>query len=433
MTPARWAALDVLRATRRGELADRALARALERVPPRERPWVQELVYGTFRLRGRIDSLLDRMVRRGIGSLDPDLLDVLRLGAYQLLEMGSVPVYAAVSQAVEMAKAIAGKGAGGLVNGVIHSLERRKDELPFPDFASDPVAHLASWGSHPEFLVARWVRAFGADGARALVEANNRRPSLYLRPIGLSPEDAARRLEEAGIASEPVPFAPDALRIPPPAGVSDVLDVVPAVVQDPAAGLVVRYAAVPTGAVVADLCAAPGGKTLGLAERAGYVAAADVSRERLARVEENARRLGVANVGVLVSDARWPAIAGADLVLVDVPCTGTGTFRRHPDGKWRIGPTDLAALVELQREILDAAAAVVRPGGVLVYSTCSLEREENQDQVDAFLDRHPGFVMEPPEPGTVEPRLLDEAGRLVVLPHELGVDGAFAARMRRSE
>lgn len=433
MTPARWAALDVLRATRRGELADRALARALERVPHRERPWIQELVYGTFRLRGRIDYLLDRLVRRGIASLDADILDVLRLGAYQLLEMDSVPVYAAVSQAVEMAKAIAGRGAGGLANGVLHSLQRQRDSLRFPDFEDDPVAHLASWGSHPEFLVARWVREFGAQGARALVEANNRRPSLYLRPIGLSPEDATRRLEEVGIASEPVPFAPDALHVPPPAGVREALDAVPAVVQDPAAGLVVRYAAVPNGVVVADLCAAPGGKTLGLAERAGYVAAADVSGDRLARVEENARRIGVSNVGFVVSDARWPALAGADVVLVDVPCTGTGTFRRHPDGKWRIGPTDLAALVELQREILDAAAEVVRPGGLLVYSTCSLEREENQDQVDAFLARHPGFIVEPPDAGTVDARLLDEVGRLVVLPQEWGVDGAFAARMRRSK
>lgn len=431
VTPARWAALDTLRAVREGELADRALARTLERVAPRERPWVQELVYGTFRLRGRLDWMLDRLVRRGIVSLEPDILDILRLGAYQLLEMGSVPVYAAVSQAVEMAKRVAGKGAGGLVNGVLQSLNRQAARLEFPDAERDPVEHLATWGSHPHWLVERWVARFGVDGARALVEANNSRPELYIRPIGIPAEEARERLGAAGIEAEPVAFAPDALRIPPPAGARDVLAVVPAVVQDPAAGLVTRYAAVPDGATVADLCAAPGGKALELAEHAEYVVAADVSFARMARVRENADRVGGLPLGLLVSDARWPAVRAVDLVLIDVPCTGTGTLRRHPDGKWRLAPTDLQALIELQREILDAAAAVVRPGGILVYSTCSLEPEENEAQVDAFLSRHPEFTPEPPPAGTVAVELLDAAGRLVVLPQALGVDGAFAARLRR--
>lgn len=430
-TPARWAALDALRAVRGGELADRALARVLERVTPRERPWVQELVYGTFRLRGRIDWMLDRLVRRGIASLDPDILDILRLGAYQLLEMGSVPVYAAVSQAVEMAKRVAGKGAGGLVNGVLQSLNRERDRIAFPDVADDPVGYLSTWGSHPRWLVERWVARFGPAGARELVEANNSRPELYIRPIRIPVDEARDRLRAAGIDAEHVPLVPDALRIPSPAGARDVLPVVPAVVQDPAAGLVTRYAAVPEGAIVADLCAAPGGKALGLAERARYVVAADVSYQRMARVRENADRIGGLSIGMLVSDARWPAVGEVDLVLVDVPCTGTGTLRRHPDGKWRVGPTDLPALVELQREILDAAARVVRPGGILVYSTCSLEPEENEAQVEAFLARHREFAPAPPPSGTVADELIDASGNLVVLPQALGVDGAFAARLRR--
>ncbi|HEX7118064.1 MAG TPA: 16S rRNA (cytosine(967)-C(5))-methyltransferase RsmB [Longimicrobiales bacterium] len=430
-TPARWAALDTLRAVRGGELADRALARTLERVAVRDRPWVQELVYGTFRLRGRIDWMLDRLVRRGIASLEPDVLDILRLGAYQLLEMGSVPAYAAVSQAVEMAKRVAGKGGGGLVNGVLQSLRRRRDALEFPAFGRDPVGHLSEWGSHPRWLVERWVDRFGAEGARRLVEANNARPELYIRAVCTTADDARARLEAAGIESEPVPFAPDALRIVPPAGAREALAVVPSVVQDPAAGSVVRYAAVPEGARVADLCAAPGGKAVALAERARSVVAADVSFARMARVRENAGRIGGLSVHGLVADARWPAVREADVVLVDVPCTGTGTLRRHPDGKWRLAPTDLSALAELQREILDAAAEVVRPGGLLIYSTCSLEPEENEGQVDAFLERHPEFVPAPPPAGTIAAELLDAAGRLVVLPQATGVDGAFASRLRR--
>jgi 16S rRNA (cytosine967-C5)-methyltransferase len=436
VTPARWAALDVLRAVRQGALADHALGRALERIPPRDRPWLQELVYGVLRLRGRLDALLDSLVRRGIASLDPDVLDTLRLGAYQLLEMGGVPPYAAVSQAVEMARAVAGKGAGALANGVLQSLNRKRERAPlidaFPTPDQDLLGYLSSWGSHPRWLVERWVRNFGGEGARALVEANNLRPELYLRPIGLDVATAMARLEGAGFGAEPVPFAPDALRLLPPAPVRDALAAVPAVVQDPAAGLVVRYAAVPPGARVADLCSAPGGKALALAGAgARYVAAADLSFARLERVRENAARVGSLPLGVLVADARHPPVRPLDAVLIDVPCTGTGTLRRHPDGRWRLGPGDLDALAALQREILDAAALCVRPGGLLIYSTCSLEPEENEEQVDAFLDRHPEFALEPPPEGALEPALLDPAGRLAVRPQTWGVDGAFAARMRR--
>jgi 16S rRNA (cytosine967-C5)-methyltransferase len=432
VTPARWAALDTLRAVRRGELADLALGRALERVSPRDRGWTQELVYGTLRLRGRIDYLLARFVRRGLDALEADVLDTLRLGAYQLLEMGSVPVYAAVSQAVEMAKAVGGRGAGGLVNGVLHALDRGWRDVEFPQFERDPIGHLVTWGSHPRWLVERWVARYGAEGARGLVEANNRRPELYLRPIGLSAGDAVERLEAVGIAAEPVPFAPDALRVPPPTTAIEALAVVPAVVQDPAAGLVVRYAAVPPGTRVADLCAAPGGKAVALAESAAYLVAADLSFGRLSRIRENVDRIGGLPVGPVVADARFPPIRPVDAVLVDVPCTGTGTLRRHPDGKWRLKPEDLEALTRLQREILEAAATRVAPGGLLIYSTCSLEREENEDQVGAFLERHPEFAPEPPPAGTVEAAMIGDTGQLIVLPQAWGVDGSFAARLRRN-
>lgn len=434
-TPARRAALDVLRSVRTGELADRALDGRLDRLPPRDRPWTQELVYGTLRLRGRLDHTLDRLVRRGIDSLEPDVLDVLRLGAYQLLEMGSVPAYAAVSQSVELAKAAGGRGADRLVNGVLQSLARRADEIEFASFEREPAAFLTTWGSHPRWLVERWIARYGADGAGKLVEANNRRPELFVRPIGLDRAAAVGRLAVAGIDAAPVGFAPDALRIEPPARATDALEAVPAIVQDPAAGLVVRYAAVPAGARVADLCAAPGGKAIALAESAGYVVASDVSRERMRRLEDNVARLGGdLPLGEVVADARRPPFRDAafDVVLLDVPCTGTGTFRRHPDARWRVRPGDLDGLVGLQRSLLDAAAGLVAPGGSLVYATCSLEPEENEDQVNAFLERHASFRPDRAEPADLEPDLVDADGRLRVLPQSHGVDGAFAARLRRT-
>lgn len=448
MTPARWAALEVLRAVRRGELADVALAAALDRLPPRDRPWVQELAYGTLRLRGRLDHLLGQLVHRGLESLHPDLLDILRLGAYQLLEMRSVPAYAAVSQAVEQARRAAGQGPARLANGVLQQLNRSlgnaeraasRDDVAahdvvygkFPDPESDPIAFLTTWGSHPRWIIERWLDNFGVTATRALVEANNRRPELYLRAIGMTAAEAAGRLAEAGIAAETLPFAHAALRLATPGALLDALRTVPAIVQDPAAGLVVDYAAVPAGARIVDLCAAPGGKALALAESAGYLAAADIGIRRIMRLRENLARLDRLPVGLVVADARQPPFRPVDAVLIDVPCTGTGTLRRHPDGRWRIGPDDLAALVALQRDILQAAARVVRPGGLLIYSTCSLEPEENEAQVDAFLHEHPDFTLEPPAPGTVAPELLDSVGRLTVRPQTTGVDGAFAARLRR--
>ncbi|HST59152.1 MAG TPA: RsmB/NOP family class I SAM-dependent RNA methyltransferase, partial [Longimicrobium sp.] len=293
-----------------------------------------------------------------------------------------------------------------------------------------PVAHLESWGSHPRWLVQRWIARWGRDDARALVKADNLRPELYIRPLGITAEDARARLAEAEIEAETVDFAPDSLRILPPATAAQALATVPAVVQDPSAALVVRYADVPEGATVIDLAAAPGGKAMGLAERAGHVAAADMSLRRMGRVVQNAERLGWGGrVGAVVADGRRPPFRAVDAVLLDAPCTGTGTFRRHPDGRWRVTEDDLAALVRLQDQLLAAAAGLVKPGGLLVYSTCSLEREENELRIETFLAGRPGWTLEPS--GAVDGALLDEAGHLCVLPQRQGVDGSFAARLRR--
>jgi 16S rRNA (cytosine967-C5)-methyltransferase len=430
LTPGRLTALGVLRAVRSGDLADRALDRLGGRLAPRDFGWTQELVYGTLRLRGRLDHLLAQLVRSGLDRLEPDVLDVLRLGAYQLLEMSSVPPYAAISQSVELARAAGAARAAGLVNGVLHALQRGAGELSFPDPDLDPIGFLESWGSHPRWMVERWVERWGEAATRSLVEADNTRPELFLRPVGIAVAEALARLREAGLAAEPVPRAPDSIRLLPPATAHHALALVPAVVQDPAAALVVRYAAVPRGAVVLDLCSAPGGKAAGVADAAAFVAAADLSPRRLVRLRQNVTRLSLADrVGAVAADARHPPFAPADFVLLDAPCTGTGTIRRHPDGRWRVGPAELAELVALQGEILDAAAPLVRAGGVLVYSTCSLEREENEEQVTRFLERHPDFSRAPA--AEVDASLLDADGQLLVLPHRDGTDGAFAARLRR--
>ena len=201
--------------------------------------------------------------------------------------------------------------------------------------------------------------------------------------------------------------------------------------QDPGATLVTRYAAIPAGAAVADVCAAPGGKTLELARTARAVVACDRSTSRIARLAQNIARVDAKNVHAVVADARHPAVANVDAVLIDAPCTGTGTLRRHPDARWRLKPSDLAVMGALQRALLRASAPSVRVGGLLIYSTCSLEPEENDAQVESFLaDQKGAFALEPPPEGAVDSSALD-AGRLRVLPQRHGADGAFAARLRR--
>jgi 16S rRNA (cytosine967-C5)-methyltransferase len=202
------------------------------------------------------------------------------------------------------------------------------------------------------------------------------------------------------------------------------------IVQDPAHALLVQFADPPEGAIIYDACAAPGGKTIALGRGSATIAAGEVNPARAHRLAANLIRAGSGREHVLVADARHPPVRSADLVLLDVPCLGTGTFARHPDARWRVTPEALASVVELQAELLEGAAAVVTPGGVLVYSTCSLEPEENQQQVNNFLARHPEFRRDPG--AAVAAPLLSAEGDLMILPQHHGTDGAYGARLRRT-
>jgi 16S rRNA (cytosine967-C5)-methyltransferase len=432
VTDARLAAAEICADMRAGELLDPAFDRRAARLDARDRRWVRELVYGMLRRRAHIDALLNQRVRGGESRLDPDLIDLLRLGAAQLLYMGSVPAYAAIAQTVELAKRRHGLGASKLVNAVLRRLDRERGDLSIPRPA-DAIEALALDASHPRWLVARWVERYGTDDTRTLLDANNREAPLVARPYHAVREQLEAMLESAGVHVEEAPLAKDSIVLSSP--VSSFTELGPFRqglfhLQDPASTLVTQYACVPTGAVVADLCAAPGGKSIEASRNALHVASSDISVARLRRVVENAKRLEIDSLSAYVADARFPAIRPVDFVLVDAPCTGTGTFRRHPDARWRLRISDIAVMAASQRSILRAAASVVRPGGYLVYATCTLEPEENDEQIDAFLAEHPDWRLEPPPEGVVPSSVLDE-GRLRVLPHRHGTDGAFAARLRR--
>ncbi len=417
----------------RGRRLDRAFHIHGGAVPERSRGWVHELTHGVVRLRGRLDHLLDLHLSQGIESLSVEVRILLEMGAYQLLMMGSVPGYAAVSETVDGVREAGGAGLAGMANGVLRSLARKGGgEERFPSLESDPVGHLSSWGSHPRWLVERWVARWGVDETTRLVAWNNRIPTIHLRLLGgVSGEDALRRLGEVGIEGEMGPPGSETVRLARGSGVEAALEAVPAVVQDPAAAWVVRWVGSVEGLEGADLCAAPGGKCFGLMDGGARMVALDPSASRLALVRESAHRLDL-RLPLVRARGEAPPLRPRDLVLVDAPCTGTGTLARHPDARWRLEPGAPAEMAEIQDAILDGAAEVVREGGLLLYATCSLEPEENEERVEAFLRRHPHFILEGTDDSGVEiPDAATDASVLRALPQRTGTDGAFAARLRR--
>ncbi len=357
----------------------------------------------------------------------PPLLDVLRVGAYQLRMLDRVPPHAVVTTSVALARERVGPHVAGFANAVL----RRLSEAPPASRIDDPdaVTTLAVRYSHPAWLVARWLSRFGAADTRTLLEWNNTRRPLVVQPVRGSALDLAAALSAAGIRNRPAAYGAGVIVLDRPPSRLPALAAGECYVQDAAQALVLRFADFPADSVVFDACAAPGGKSLGLARACRAVVAADRSWRRVQRLTENVRRCRVTNIAMVVADAANPPVRPMPALLLDAPCLGTGTFARHPDARARVTAAALPHLAAAQRALLDAVAERIAPRGVLCYATCSLEPEENEDQVNAFLARHADFRREPPAafPG----ELLTAAGDLATLPQRDGIDGAFAARLVR--
>ncbi len=424
---ARRAALAILTEVRKGAPFDVALDRWLNGLADADRRLAHELAAGVFRRQRDLDSRLMPLARHGWSSVAHGLRDVLRLGAYQLIALDRIPSHAAVSTSVDLAREEFGEKQSRFVNAILRQMGGR---VAPPAFAMDPGASLASKHSHPDWLVKRWVDRFGAEATEQLLEWNNTRPSLVLQPARGTLEELQKSFWESGVSARRARF--DAGLI--------VENQRPAelpgfnegrfVVQDPAQALVVRFTAFPEGAVVYDACAAPGGKSIGLGRTAARVIAGEINADRLPRLRQNLSRAGSGREFPVVASAGQPPVRPVDAVLLDAPCLGTGTLARHPDARWRATRDSLQRIATQQAELLVTVAGAVRPGGWLVYATCSLEPEENEAQVQAFLERFPAFRR---DPGTAVPaELLTPNGDLLLLPQRHGTDGAFAARLRRT-
>jgi 16S rRNA (cytosine967-C5)-methyltransferase len=425
-TSARRLAFQVLTDAERGStrLAQRLARPDVEALSPRDRAFLHELVLGTLRHRGWLDHAIAASVDRALSRIDPPVLTILRLGAHQVLHL-RVPDRAAVSESVELAREVAPR-ATGLVNAVLRRLARDGAPPP-PDPGADPIGWLTTVGSLPRWLAERWVKRLGADTARARAAALLETPPVVFR-INPRVPDAEARLAREGIVADPMAVPGTWLLREGSLGHLAAEGVVYA--QDQGSQMIAHLAARPGGWVF-DACAAPGGKSTLLADLGPqtHVIAADVAPVRVTTMAVLVGRWGAANVHVLAADARRPPLARpVEGVLLDAPCSGLGTLGRHPDIRWRARAADLAGHARRQRELLEGVAPLVAAGGTLVYATCSLEAEENEQVVDPFLEAHPEFTL------AVTPSWADALrdGRFLrTRPERDGGDGFFAAALAK--
>ncbi len=440
----------ILTGTLRGEMPKKLIEEAYykHRLSHSHRAFIAEMVYGTLRWLLKLDWIVDRFLERP-ERLDERVRNALRLGIYQMDFMGSVPDYAAINETVELVKWIfrrepyLAKPMARLTNAVLRRYQRKRGRLRFPSPDEDPVRYISINQSHPEWLVRRWIKRWGAGWTLRLCEANNLPPPITLRANALrcSRDQLVEELRGEGLEVSPGRYAPEAVRIEGHPVFERLESFKKGLffLQDEASMLVVHALSPQVGDLVIDVCAAPGGKTTHIAEMTGNLAtviALDVSGKRLKLIRENCARLGITEVRIRRHDASEPAedlLNRADRVLVDVPCSNTGVIRRHPDLKWKRSEEDIGKLADLQFRILLASAQYVRRGGVLVYSTCSLEEEENEGVIGRFLEEVKDF-----EPESVADYLPYSAKELVTregfmrsFPHIHGLDGFFAARLRR--
>lgn len=420
---------------------------------PRDRAFVYELVLGTLRWQGKLDRFISRAVRFPGKKIKLKLHTLLRLGAYQLLFLDKVPDAAAVNESVRLAKAIfRDDKIAHFVNATLRHIGRNKNQTIAPPLEDDPVEHIAVNFSHPRWLVARWIKEYGVEMARDICAANNMSPPLTLRinTLKTNGEKLPEQLKNLGLDFRNTIFSPPGLILKKSSNLlaENQLGKGDYYIQDEASQIVSFLLEVQPGMNVLDACAAPGGKTTHLAElmkNQGRIVALDLSVLKTKILQKNCQRLGASIVKIICADSTSPLPIRLahffDRILIDAPCSGLGTLHRHPDIKWRRGPEDIYRLSLLQLRLLENLSAYLPRGSVLIYSTCTMTREENDLVVEKFLRRHKDFALEDLR-DFVSPSLkmmINGQGYLrtypdFILPQgEYRLDGFFAARMRKKE
>ncbi|MFN8627915.1 MAG: 16S rRNA (cytosine(967)-C(5))-methyltransferase RsmB [Candidatus Binatia bacterium] len=426
-----------------GAYADSLLGRTLNTggLAPRDRALLTRLVYGTLAWQGYLDHILAKFCRRPPAELDAPLYTLLRLALFQICLLTRVPPFAAVNTAVELAKSVRGGAGAGLVNAVLRRAASGWRGVPFPSRQDHPIDYLSLRLSHPRWLVERWVVRYGIDETEVLLRANNESAATVVRvnPLSCTPAQLLADCAVADVGAEPCRYSPNGIRLTG-SGTPEALPGYAAgqfSLQGEASQLVGLVLAPKPGERVLDLCAAPGGKATHLAElmgNQGHVTAVDTNARGVDRLRRMAHRLGLSILHPAVADAAtWePPEMPFDRILVDAPCSGLGTLRQHPEIKWRRKPEDLTSLAVLQRALLWRSAMWVRPGGIVVYATCTLSSDENEQVVRDFLGQHSTFVIDDARPcvPAAARELVGDDGVLRTFPHRHGMDGFFAVRLK---
>jgi len=441
--PRQAACSVLLRIHKEGSYADQLMDRELTggKLSGPDRGLFAELVFGVLRRQGTLDYILTGLLTQPLLRLEPQVLIFLRLGLYQLMYLDRIPESAAVNESVNLAKQTLPR-ASGLVNAVLRNYLRNKDTVTFPDPVAAPADSIAARHSHPAWLVKLWFSQIGEAETELLAEASSRQPPLTLRANTLKTtrDELLQTFATNGISAAACRYSPHGIQvegrhhIPGLPGFREGLFAV----QDEASQMVAFLLDPQPGERVLDTCAAPGGKATHLAQlmgNQGELLAMDNSASKLPLILESSVRLGITNIRTRAADllqsAALPA-AAFDRVLLDAPCSGLGVIRRNPEAKWRLTSDDITRLAAVQKTMLKNAVRLLKPGGVLVYSTCSTTLQENEEVVRDFLSRHSDCMIEDLKKVCPEYReLFTEDGMFRAWPHRHGMDGFFAARLRK--
>jgi len=449
MVDARQTALAVLNTL---DLGKKTLDRIMLEIPQgddylsrRDRALMSAMVYGVLRWRGRLDHITAYFSNTPIGKIQPEVLNILRLGLFQIIFLDRVPDSATVNTSVELTKQSKSCRATGFVNALLRKAATDYEHVPFSTFQEDPLTFLTSGQSVPEWLAKRWLKRLSAETIITLCKTINTIPPITIRTNTLKAdrEQLIRSLEDRVEHIEPTSYAPDGIKIMNP---KQSIQHITAFkkgwfqVQDEAAQLVALLLNPQPGETVLDACAGLGGKTAHMAQlmrNQGTITALDNNAKKLKQLSDEMRRLGVSMVKAVCHDLQIPLaenqLHGFDRILLDAPCSGLGVMRRNPDIKWNSSASRLERCADIQKRILENLAAMVKPNGILVYAVCSMEPEENEAVIAAFLKNHPELVIDKrlgKLPETIRSRFKPIAG-FRTLPFINHMDGFYFIRLKR--
>lgn len=410
-----------------------------------DRAFITELVYGTVKWKLSIDWIIQQFSKVKLKKISPWVLNILRLGVYQIMYTDRIPESAACNESVKLAKKYGHSASSGYVNAVLRNIVRNRDQIPYPDGNKEYERYLSIKYSHPEWMVRQWVSRYGRDFTESLLVSNNEIPDFTVRvnTLKVSRDQLIDGLEANSVKARKGRYADEAVILENPSSITklDAFKKGYFQVQDESSMLVGIVLDPQPGELVMDVCSAPGGKATHLAQRMqdkGTVIARDIHEHKVALIKEAADRLGLAIIKPEVFDALEidnNYIGKADRVLVDAPCTGLGIIRKKPDIKWARNEKDKTEIVKLQTEIINAASKYVKPGGVLVYSTCTIEPEENEEVVRRFVENNRDFKTV--DISDVLPKELDKKsakeGYIQLYPNIDGVDGFFIAKLVKGD